>query len=593
MLRCFPPIFPPLAVFLGLLASGPVRAADPRFSPERFEPFCERVFFEKGFNPRLSAMERRLACGDPRPDSIGRPWSEIPPTQARYLLKTFLQGRGHHEPEFSIEGDRLYVRPGRRSEAAELEIAGVPPHWRVPRKRAYRGLPLTPALLDEMEGWTRNEVQSAGYACASVGAAADPGTGLIRVEIAPGERLRILDVVDLSETRLSPGVLDRYSAYRIGDFYSERLVQLTRRRLLEDGLLQAVAFSTGCFPNGVIVRRDPLMGPPRELRVGVGGNTDDGLRVRARAKQIRLGSAASSAEAKLDASFRRQEAGLLGRWHYSSSSPRDYLEPSLTFERLDDLSIESRAWQISVQHGWNRELETGRAEARIGPSWQISEIARGPGPGESTITFLESSLRWLSHDAEYFARSPRDGSRFEFDLLQTQKDWGAPFTARRGQIRGQVLWNLLRFDPPLIVLGVRYSLGTTWTDREIDAAALPVRFRFFAGGTDDLRGFERRVLPRGGSGGLTEALLGAEARFHKILFRRLDPLAFVDAGRLGSRSVRLDGTVYWSPGVGLRWESPVGTFRGFAARGIVSDPPPGLPGPFEKWRFGLSYGEEF
>lgn len=583
-----------LAGFIFLFLSfAPAQGANPGFSTGEFETFCEGVYFERGFEPRLNAMERRLVCGDPRPDAIGKPWSDIPPSQARYLLRTFLQARGFHDPEFSIDGDKLYIRPGRQSDASALEIKGAPPHWRVPRKRGFRRQPLTPSLLDELEGWAINEIKTAGYACGEVGAVADPGTGLIRLEIEAGERLRILDVVDLTESNLYPGVFDRYAAFRIGDFYSERLVQLTRRRLLEDGLLQAVAFSAGCFPNGVIIRRDPMMGPPREVRIGVGGNTDEGVRLRSRVKIIRIGPMASNAEANLDTSFRRQKASLLGRWHYTPTSPRDYLEPSVTFERLDDLAIGSQALQISALHGWNREFENGQAEVRMGPSWENSKILRGVGPAESTITFLQSSLRWLSHDTEFFEQSPRDGSRFEFDLLQTQKDWGAPFTARRGQIRGQVLWNLMRYDPALIVLGIRYSLGTTWTDRDLKATALPVRFRFFAGGTEDLRGFDPRTLPRDSNGGLTEALIGAEARFGKVLFRRLDPLAFVDAGRLGTRSVRLDRTIYWNPGVGLRWESPVGTFRGYVARGYTSDPPPGLPGPFEKWRFGFSYGEEF
>lgn len=582
-----------LACVVLVSSSAMAQTLDSRFRPQDFSALCKDVYFPPGFHPRWTETEKRLVCGDPTPDALGRPWSEIPPSQARFLLRTFLEARGYHAPEFSIEGEALYVLPGPQTRASRLEFIQPPPHWRIPRKRGVSGTPLTPALLDELEGWTLNQIKTAGYACGDVGALADPDTGLIRLEIKSDDRKRILDVLDVTETNLYPGVLDRYSAYSIGEFYSERLVELTRRRLLEDGVLLAVGFSTACYPNGVILRRDPLLGPPREFRIGIGGNTDDGFRLRTRAKRLRWGPAASSVEANLDASFRQQTARLLGRWYYSTTSTRDFVEPSIRFERINDPAIASRTWQISTLHGWNRELEAGNAEVQLGPSWQISAIDEGIGPEESTIVFLEGSLRWQSHASEYFAQSPREGSRFKFDLVQTQRDWGAPFTASRGHILGQALWNLLRYDPPLVVFGLRYSLGTTWTERDLDATALPVRFRFFAGGTEDLRGFDRSTLPRNSNGGLTEALIGAEIRAYRILFRRLDPFVFLDAGRMGARAVRLDPALYWSPGVGTRWESPVGTFRAFVARGDVHNAPPGFPGPFERWRIGLSYGEEF
>lgn len=564
-----------------------------RVAAEDFVLLCDGVYMQRGFDPRLTAMETRLVCGDSAKDAFGVPWSEIPPSQARYSLRTFLQARGFHEPEFIIEEESLYMRPGPRSRASTLEIVGTPPDWNAPSRRGYQDAALTPQLLDELEAWGLAEIKTAGYACGRVYSFADPDTGFIQLRLEPGSRKRILDVIDLTETQLEPGVLDRYSAYRIGDFYNQRLVDLTRRRLLDDGLLLAVALSPRCYPNGVILRRDPVLGPANEFRLGVGGNTDDGLRLRVRAKRVRWGSSASSISADIDTSLRRQEARLIGRWYYSRSQERDFIEPVIRFERLDDSAIESRAWQAAVLHGWNRELESGGAELLIGPSWLISAVTRGPGPGEATIVFLEGSLRWLSHESEFFEWSPREGARLAIDFLQMQRGWGAPFSANRVHIRGQLLWNLPRSDPPLFVLGLRYSLGTTWTDRDFEAVDLPVRFRFFAGGTDDMRGFSRRSLPLNSNGGLTEALLGVEGRFHKVLYRRLDPLAFVDIGRMGTRAVRLDRAVYLSPGVGLRWESAVGTFRGFVARGYTFQPPSGSSGPLEQWRFGLSYGEEF
>ncbi len=560
---------------------------------DNFTPYCGHVWVLKGTNLKLEDMERRMICGDAGSDTIGKPWAEIPPNQARFFIRTFLQVRGHHDPIFLIQDNKLYVQPGPVTRLTEFEILNPPPFWRPPRKRGIKGLGLTPSLLDELETWTKNEVMDVGYACAEIKSAADPETGLARVDVRAGDRKRILDVLDRSETGLAVGVLDRYNAFDIGDYYSERLVRLSRQRLLNAGLLQAVSVSRKCYANGVIIERDAVMGPPREARFGFGGNTDEGARVRAVARLLRIGERASTAEARIDASFRRQRARAGFRSYYSLSQPRNFLEPEIVYERRDELKFESRALQATVSHGWNREFDTGMGELRLGPGWEVTGVRRGEGPRETTYTFFETQLQWQSHLTEYFESSPRSGHRFQADAIQTYRNWGAPFTSTRLQLGGLWLLNAFRFDPPLFIFGVRFRVGSTLTQRDLQAEQLPMRFRFFAGGTDDLRGFNPQALPFGGRGALSEATVGLEVRLYKVLWKRFDPLIFSDIGKLGARSLRLDEETYLSPGFGLRWESPVGTFRGFLARAVVLNDQPGLVNPAERWRAGLSYAEEF
>jgi outer membrane translocation and assembly module TamA len=308
---------------------------------------------------------------------------------------------------------------------------------------------------------------------------------------------------------------------------------------------------------------------------------------------LRLGPEASNIEALVDSSFVRQEARVFGRWYYSRKNIRDFIEPTILYEHLNEPRYESQNIDISLLHGWSRELASGLAEFRIGPAWELEEINRGLGPDLLNVTYIESRLNWLSHDAEYFSLSPRDGARLAIDYLQTQEDWGTPFTASRVRLQGATLFNLFGFDPPFLIFGLRYSLGTTWTQTGVDPEELPLRLRFYAGGFEDLRGFARQSLPRTGTGALTEAILGLEARAYRLLFQRLDPFVFLDIGRLGLKSSRLDEPVYLSPGFGLRWESAFGIFRGFIARGAILRPPPGTPSPYVDWQAGLSLGEEF
>jgi translocation and assembly module TamA len=68
---------------------------------------------------------------------------------------------------------------------------------------------------------------------------------------------------------------------------------------------------------------------------------------------------------------------------------------------------------------------------------------------------------------------------------------------------------------------------------------------------------------------------------------------FVDAAIGGRSSAELDPDVYWSPGLGLRWGSPVGPFRFTFARSYVWDRGGAPDAHSPAWQFYLSFGEEF
>jgi len=559
----------------------------------RFE-LCPHIIIEtQDRDIEWTEGERRLACGDETQDRLGRPWSEIPLNQAEYFLRNFLQGKGFHHPVFTVRGTQLHVRTGSRLKPTRIEWRSWPEGATPNRYRSIGDPTLTPEFLDGVESWTDYQLKRDAYACSVVTSKADIETGEVFVEIDAREKQRIVEIIDNPDLNIDAGVLDRQNAFRVGDEFDEMLVQLTRQRLHREGLVQAVSLPARCEDDGVRIRRDVVLGTTRELRVGVGGNTDEGLRSRVRVRQIRIGRRASQAQAQVDASFRRQEAQLSGNWFYDRHQLRNSLEPRASFERLDERRVASRSWIFGVSHVWNREFTRGQGELRAGPFWQNVILEEGIGPADSTLVAIEGSLAWRSHNAEFFEQSPRRGSQWRLSVLNTQKNWGANFTASRVQLRGQVLFNTWRYDPPWMILGVRYSLGSTLTERGLQAEQLPVRFRFFAGASEDLRGFERQSLPSVDQGGLTEALVGVELRFYKALFSRLDPFVFVDVGQMGVRSLRLDPITYLSPGLGLRWESPVGTFRGFIAQGLIQNPPDDFTGKVSRLRGGLSYGEEF
>jgi hemolysin activation/secretion protein len=113
------------------------------------------------------------------------------------------------------------------------------------------------------------------------------------------------------------------------------------------------------------------------------------------------------------------------------------------------------------------------------------------------------------------------------------------------------------------------------------------------GGAQDLRGFPRQRLPADGQGRFSASYLGAELRWYKLLFHRIDPILLADVGRLGSESWRFDDPTYYSAGLGGRWETNFGVFRAYVARGEILGSynpkdytPPNL-------QVNFSFGEEF
>ena len=566
---------------------------------QRFRSLCPNVHVERLDELSLQDMETRLLCGDANPDAIGMPWASIPPNQAAYFMRGFLQSRGYHRPAFVQDGENLFVTPGSLSRLSRFQLRGGPPTWEPPKRRLIDGLPLTPELLDDLEAWSLGQIKNEGYACAKTISRADPLTGEVLVALEPADEKRIAGFEDRGDSGLQEGVLDRYNAFRVGDLYRDYLVTLTRRRTQEDGFLQTYAMSPRCEPgSSVIIARDVVLGPSRTIRIGVGASNDLGARFRAILRRNRIGSSASSAQGRLQVSYlnpsiNRQAIDASFRWFYSAGESRSYVEPSSSFEHAAEAAFETRNFENKVLHGWNKETSDGQFEIRTGPTFLVSRLARGVGTGDVSLAYAELSARLTSHDFESFVSSPRSGGTIEAVGLLTLKRWGANFTAQKLQLQGQKLWNLFRYDPPLFILATRFNLSSVFSPDEDLSLDLPQRFLTFLGGEQDLRGFERSSLPRSGKGALSGATGSLEGRFHKVILRKIDVFSFVDAGLLGRARFQLERPLLLSPGAGLRWETPVGVFRTyFAWRMAVAEEPDAVP--FEReYRVGLTFGEEF
>jgi translocation and assembly module TamA len=588
-------------VLCGVLCDSPCAVAEelkvvPGFATSKeaasFRSICDNVRIEGGDELRIDGMEKRLICGDQEGGEIGEPWGRVPPNQAAFFLRSFLQSKGYHKPVFIQDGDVLFVRVGATQYLSEFFIYGGPDDWSPPRRRLIQGLNLTPGLLDELNQWSVDQLKNNGYGCASSEVRADPESGIVAVFLKPGEKTKIIAIDERGDTGLG-GVLDRYNAFNIGDFYHEDLVTLTRRRTAADGILQGLTLKAQCTDEGIRLVRDVNLGSARLLRIGFGGGTETGARVRMIARQARVGENASSLEARIDVSFVQQFFESSARWYYSGGATRTYLEPSVNVNRQKETAFETQSVSVKLLNGSGWEVPAGQYEIRIGPNLLMTESISGTGPEKSTVGLIEMTLRWMGHGFEFYSTSPRTGSFLEATTLLTQKSWGANFTAQKFQLQGEKLWDLFHYDPPLLILGIRFNLSSVFSPDSNITSALPVQFLTFAGGESSLRGFNRQSLPRSGVGALSGAVGSVEARLHRVIFKQADVFAFNDMGALGGTAFRLERPLFMSPGVGLRWESPIGVFRAYAAERFTIYENPG-DAPYDRaWRLGLTYGEEF
>ncbi|HEX5038001.1 MAG TPA: BamA/TamA family outer membrane protein [bacterium] len=537
---------------------------------------------------KLTKVERSFVCGDSGSDS----WKRVPMSQAKYHLRTFLQERGRYQPEFSEDGDRLIVRLGPLTRVRSWTVNGAPKDADVQDRRRVKGRILTPKLLNEIEQWLVRRLKSRGYPCPDAKSKADPVTGDVVVEVTPGPQQNVIAVTEEPVLRMNPGVPRRFDAFKVGKPFNDDLLSLSADRIETDGLLQSTYFKTTCEPEGAVLEQKTFAGRPRIVSVGFGANTEGVVLVKGSWKHTRLEDNASLFEAEGFASYKRQKLAVSSRLYPFKPTSRWHLLPigEIDHQRESEFHFLSGDVQINAAGGWD-DQKIG-FKFSFGPDLNYVETYRGAQPGLTRFLTLRSRIELMSHYFEYYLTRPRTGYRASFTVNFGNSNLLSEVTAQRFLLDGEYLYNFRHYEPPLLVFGVRGGLyGTFARGDAATLAKLPPNYRFYLGGSPDLRGWGRRELPSE-DGALSAAFLSFEIRLAELLPGGFQPFGFFDAGIFGSKALRFDAPVYYSPGGGLRWESPVGMIRGtvghgFKAGGNQAGTKDG------HWQFYVSFGEEF
>jgi translocation and assembly module TamA len=350
-------------------------------------------------------------------------------------------------------------------------------------------------------------------------------------------------------------VLDRDMLVRFPQFHRGDVFDF--RKLLE---LQTDLSSTGYFtkvevnPNEETVGHrtvpiDVSLAPAKRLRFtgGVGYGTDEGARVRLLTEMRRLNRAGHRARIDLQYGLKDKRAGA--QYFIPWPNPRtDVLTLFTGYQDQRTVTAHSKVLQGGVSE--SRLLGKWRVVPAL--TWRRENFVVGVDSGIVRTLVPENTwTRIRSDDALY----TKNGDRVRLKVRGAHEAALSDVSFVQGLLDGKLIHS---FGPKTRGLA-RMEVGATGTDQ---FRSMPPTLRFFAGGTNSVRGYSYNSLgPRdelrhviGGP-----YLLTASLEADQMVLPKWGVAAFFDTGnamnRLGFSTMKR------GVGVGLRWVSPVGLVR--------------------------------
>ena len=548
----------------------------------------------------FNANEETLLCGDEdRKDKDAEKkretdgWRHVPFSQREFLLRKYLSQRGYHHSQIRFETDHLVVDPGARSRILDVRFTGVPDEFFNIGYIGWRSTLLQTSSLDDIESWTLKRLHSIGYPCAKLRLLANADTDIVSVDVESGPKRDFPEVSYGEEQPLKGFVMRRYDAFRTGERYDERLLALTSSRMAADGVVFKSYFTPSCGDDPFQLTHRVAVGEPRLLKIGVGADTESFAIGKISWRHGRLGSNASNLSAALQVSKLLQEVDLNANWYFNKNHPRTFIDSSVTVRRNRDTQQEYDEVAVPVLLAKRLDFRSGTLEAKAGPEFSFENTIDGRVKGGKSFYRFETQFTFTDYPYQVYGSNPREGFQYSISTSSIVRDAYTRFGAHQVRLTGTHLWNLDRYDPPRYVLGFRYGFNTVLTgaNQRVNDT-LPSSYYTYLGGEQSVRGFGRQELPLRETGSLTAAFTGFEFRAAAWLPPGFDPFFFADAGWIGRRNFDFMPTTYLSPGLGLRWQSPIGALRVTVAHGVIVGKDPG-ENSAEHFQFFLSLGQEF
>src|SRR5438093_8095630 len=530
-----------------------------------------------------------------------------------YRSRGYYHVRVTHDLELPAAGDALvaviFVEEGKPLTVAAVEVTLAGAELPVIERRLLlvhlplaRGRVFTEEAYGRADTYLRAYYREHGFARVEVTKQAT--VDLERDEARVAYRLESGPPCVFGETRITgtktvdPAVPRRELAYAPGEPFRQSLLDRTRQSLVALNLFRAVRIEEDRSRDPeVAVRIHLTEAPPREVRLGVGYDTEEQIRGLASWRHYDfLGGARQLGFTGRASVIHRTVAADFLQPHFPGHRNRTRLVLAEQEEDEDAFTLDRS--RLSPRLEWEAtDRITGYAFYRIeydllsGVEAQVKRALPGAAPGTGVLSGLGFGADWNTTD----------------DLVDPSRGWvlGATVEPVGGLLGGDFNFVRLvadgRFYLPLVggLLGAtRFRLGTAEPYTRHDA--VPLFERFYAGGIDSVRGYgRRRIGPRAERkdffgrvisttpiGGRTLAEASVELR-HPIT-EKLGAAVFLDGGQVNLQSFDFPiDSLRYGAGFGVRYRSPVGPLR--VDLGFPFQPPDGD----QRWQVHVSLGSKF
>lgn len=548
------------------------------------EELCPDVTVTDSEEIKLTESEELLLCGDKESQA----YQFIPLYQKKFYLTSFLQSRAYLSPTFQIEGEKLMVTVGRQSQVEKVVVKSVDEkngqELKKGLKRLFRYAPLNPSTLDAMEAESKAAFRRYGYACIRPSASAFIENDQVEMELQNEKKFLFGEVTKEPIEGIRMRALDRFYPFKSSDVFNSRLLTLTEKRMVRSEVIQATYFTDTCLDpeEDFALSQYFILGPPRTIRFGIGASTEVGPMIRFKWSHNRYKDMASRLEASLNASFRNQVLTLRSDQYLWKDHPRRSFFSELTLSRESQKLFEQTSMNFDNMIKWTRDKGGKLYAWSLGPSYEYGFYSTNEVSDTRSFSniYLKGMFSFFDHDYEFYDINPEEGNALTINAEVRRQSLGFNTDLVRLNTSYTHFHRFFYWGKGSLIGGFKSLLGTSIVDRDFSLARLPPNVKFYAGGSDDIRGFDLKSLPmNSGEGALTRAGGKFELRRTHLFIPSLEAFTFYDLVFLGDQSFNVDQTYWYSVGAGLRWLSPIGLVQTFIANSYKKVPYENL-GPY-------------
>ncbi len=539
------------------------------------ERICPKIFVHSEKSDfELSETEKRLVCGDTEEEA----YKVIPSYQASYMLTGFLQSKGYSTPRFEYEGDLLHVYPGEQSFVEKvIVISDRPEDSKMVEKEIFRKFKdevITPKILDAIEAQSLTYLRNNTYPCAKVSSTVDANKGEVTVTLKNLSPFVFGELKKEDVEGLEPTAFDRFYPFTRDDYFSEKDLTLAEKRFIRTGVVQGTYFQESCDlkNNTFSLSQQFILGTSRTIRLGVGASTEVGPMIRGKWSNQRSGPMASLWEFNVQLSFKNQFASFTSDRFMWSDAPRRSLLTSVEVERDNQTTYEEITAKFKPHMKWTRDGSSRLWTWTTGPTLIAGSYRSATNDSDTkriNTGALEGKLESTSHEYEIYDLHPESGNTLSFNFDFRHPSFGFVDPLLKLNMTYLTLLHLGELGRGEAIGGIRLTTATTWVPDNVSLSSLPPSVKFYGGGSDDVRGYKLSALPsNNGLGALTKLSLKFEFRKTYVFLPTIESFTFVDTTYFGEKPWSVEDRLWYSPGTGMRWLSPIGIVQGYWARAL-------------------------